>query len=116
MKETLIALLGTLKYPVKLQGTITKDEAYPASFFTIWNTETIDGHHYDNGPISVVWEFSIFFFSTDPTLVNTVLDEAIALLKTNGWIITGRGYDAPSDEASHTGRAFDALYIDLQEV
>lgn len=112
MKDELITLLKTLKYPVRLQGTFASDEAYPESFFTIWNDETRDGNHYNNDAATFVWAFTINFYSRDPTLVNTVLIEARALLRTNGWIIDGKGQDVASDEPSHTGRSIDALFIE----
>lgn len=112
MKESLIALLETFKYPVFLQGSLNKDVPYPESFFTFWNTPTRDGSHYNDNAISCIWDFSVNFYSSNPTLVNTVLADAIALLKSNGWIISGVGYDVPSDEATHTGRGVDVIYID----
>lgn len=112
MKQELINLLSIYDYPVILQGTLTESEKYPNSFFTIWNNETSDGSHYDNDAIDYIWDFTIYFYSTNPSLVNTVLLQAKNLLKTNGWIISGKGYDVPSDEPSHTGRAIDALYIE----
>lgn len=110
IKSNLIDLLKTFGYPVKLQGTLTKEEAYPESFFTIWNNETLDGNHYDNEPIGYIWDFTIYFYSTDPALVNTKIVDAKNLLKQNGWVVAGKGYDVPSDEPTHTGRAIDVLY------
>ena len=112
MKEELLALLKTFGYPVKLQGTLTQEENYPDSFFTYWNDDTTDGSHYDNHAIHYVWEFSIYFYSTNPTLVNTVLIAAKNLLQENGWIVPGKGYDVPSDEPTHTGRSIEVLYIE----
>lgn len=112
MKQELIEILSTFGYPVRLQGSLGTQEAYPKSFFTIWNDETEDYTHYDNAPIAYVWTFSINFYSVDPILVNTVLIQAKEKLKESGWIIGGKGYDVPSDEASHTGRAITALYIE----
>lgn len=112
MKQALIDLLETFGYPVKLQGSLANNEQYPNSFFTIWNTETADGSHYDNNAIDYVWDFTIYFYSIDPTLVNTILLEVKTLLKANGWIVPGKGYDVPTDEITHTGRAIDALYIE----
>ena len=112
MKTELITILSAYGYPVKLQGSLTQNEAYPESFFTFWNNETSDLRHYDNGAIGYVWDFTVYFYATDPTLVNTVLESAIEDLKTAGWIIGGKGYDVPSDEPTHTGRAVDVLYVE----
>jgi len=112
MKQALIDLLKTYGYPVRLQGSLTKDEAYPASFFTFWNNSADDGSHYDNDAINYVWNFTINFYSVDPSLVNTILIDVKASLKASGWIVPGKGYDVPTDEPSHTGRAIDAIFIE----
>lgn len=112
MKEKLINLLESFGYPVFLQGSLTEDDPYPESFFTIWNNDSYDGDHYDNDAIYYVWNFDVNFYSTDPTLVNAMLLEAKAVLKANGFIVNGKGYDVASDEPTHTGRGINALIID----
>ena len=112
MKDEFIELLETFGYPVRLQGSFAENEQYPESFFTFWNDSTEDGNHYDNNPISYIWSFDVNFYSSNPALVNSIPIQAMELFKANGWIIGGRGYDVPSDEPTHTGRAFIALYIE----
>ena len=111
MKEQLIELLETFGYPVRLQGSLAPDEPYPESFFTFWNDDTPDGAHYNNDAIAFIWTFSIFFFSADPEKVNSMMPAVRALLRSHGWMVQGLGYDAPSDEKTHTGRGITALYI-----
>lgn len=113
MKDELITLLESFGYPVFLQGSLGKDEPYPESFFTFWNNDTSDGDHYDNDAISFIWGFDVNFYSTDPTLVNTIMSSVRSLLKQNGWIISGKGYDLPTDEPTHTGRGLPVLYLEL---
>lgn len=112
MKERLIQLLSTFGYPVLLQGSLEPNESYPDSFFTFWNSETPDGSHYDNDAIQYIWNFDVNFYSKDPALVNSVLLQAKALLKQNGWIVPGKGYDLPTDEPTHTGRGIDVIYLE----
>lgn len=112
MKDALITLLETFGYPVRLQGSFAENEQYPDSFFTFWNNDTTDGAHYDNDAINYIWDFDVNFYSINPTLVNTVLLDARTLLKNNGWIISGKGYDVATDEPTHTGRAINAIYIE----
>ena len=112
MKDLLIQLLQTFGYPVKLQGSIEADEAYPDSFFTFWNNDSYDNNHYNNNAISYTWNFAINFYSVDPDLVNSMLLQAKALLKQNGFIISGQVYDVASDEPTHTGRGINALIIE----
>lgn len=114
MKNLLINTLSSLGYPVKLQGSIEKNEQYPESFFTFWENDSYDGSHYDNNPINYIHNFDVNFYSIDPTLVNTVLLEAKTELKKVGFIMTGKGYDVPSDEPTHTGRGMNALIIEKE--
>lgn len=112
MRDRLINILAEFGYPVRQQGSLSPTEPYPSSFFTIWNDETEDLSHYDNDAISYTWQFTVYFYSNSPDLVATIPLEAIDALKSTGWIINGRGYDVPSDEITHTGRAFDCIYIE----
>ena len=109
MKELLIKTLEVFGYPVYLQGTLSKDEPYPDSFFTFWNNDSYDGNHYDNTPVGYVWDFDVNFYSTDPALVNSKLIEAKTKLKQQGFIVSGKGYDVASDEPTHTGRGINVL-------
>ena len=115
MKEQLIAILQTFGYPIFLQGSLAENEAYPQNFFTIWNNDSTDQNHYDNNAIAFVWDFDVNFYSTDPTLVNTVLLQVKKLLKQNRWIVGGKGYDVASDEPTHTGRGINAQYLELNK-
>ena len=118
MKETLIQVLKdtfSSAYPIFLQGSLGADAKYPDSFFTFWNNSTRDFDTFDDEPIATVWDFDVNFYSTDPTLVNTVLATAKSALKTNGFLISGVGYDVASDEPTHTGRGLNALYIEIIE-
>ena len=112
LKDALISLLETFGYPVRLQGSFAEDEQYPESFFTFWNNDSSDGSHYDNDAVSYIWDFDVNFYSIDPALVNTVLLDARRLMKTNGWIVSGKGHDLASDEPTHTGRGINVKYIE----
>lgn len=98
-------------YPVYLQGSLSDDDAYPASFFTYWNNNTSDNAFYDNTESETIWDLDLNFYSNDPVLVNTVLLEAKAALKSVGFIVDGSGYDVISDEPTHTGRGINIIYI-----
>ena len=100
MREELITILEATGYPASMQGTIGE---YPESFYTFWNYETPETY-YDNNPVNAVWGFWIYFFSTDPALVESETSAVIARLRAAGWTVAGRGEDALSDEPTHTGR------------
>lgn len=114
MKDKLIKILETFKFPVFQQGTLNKEEPYPESFFTFWNNDTSDNEIYDNTENSYVWDFDVNFYSSDPSLVNTKLLEAKKILKQNGFIVYGKGYDVASDKTTHTGRGINVLKIEKQ--
>lgn len=111
MEDRLIELLSTYGYPVIRQGSLSEDEPYPDNFFTFWNNDSYDGAHYDNEAVSTAYDYDVNFYSNSPANTYDVLRKAITLLKTNGFIISGDGYDVASDEDSHTGRGVRALYL-----
>lgn len=112
MKDLLIQTIQEMGYPIFLQGSLGADEPYPESFFTFWNNDVPGNEFYDNEEHSYVWDFDLNFYSSDPTLVNTKLLEAKALLKAKGFIVTGKGYDVRSDEPTHTGRGINVQKIE----
>ena len=112
MKDLLINAISSLGYPILLQGSLNKDEPYPESFFTFWNNTSDGDEFYDNEEHSYIWDFDLNFYSSDPALVNTKLLEAKSLLKQQGFIVTGKGYDVASDEPTHTGRGINVLKIE----
>ena len=112
MKAELITLLETFKYPVFLQGSINADAAYPNSFFTFWNFETPEAAFYDNNANRAVWGFWVYFYSIDPTLIETTVNAARKLLKQNDWILQGKFYDISVDRPTHTGVIFTVYKMD----
>lgn len=110
MEDKIIETLESLGYPVKLQGSLLPDEPYPDSFFTFWNDSADGISFYSNNEGAILWAYSLNFYSTDPLKTNSVLLEAKALLKQAGFIVSGGGYDVPSDEPTHTGRGIGLLY------
>lgn len=113
MREQFIALLQTFGLPIFLQGSLNKNTAYPSSFFTYWNDTTEDNAHYDNDAIAFNWQFTIYYYTQNENAaqMDGVFLQIRNLFKQNGWIMTGVGYDVPSDEPTHVGRAIDVYYI-----
>lgn len=114
MEDNLIEILSTFGYEVYRQGSMSDDEEYPETFFTFWNNDSPDHAHYDNSEYGIAWDFDVNVYSSDPTLTYSVLANARTALKAAGWIIPGKGYDVASDQATHTGRGMNALYLDTQ--
>lgn len=112
VKQTFIDVLESFGYSVFLQGSLQEDDAYPESFFTFWNNYTEDAAFYDNQETRTFWDFDLNFYSSNPALVNSQLLEAKKLLKQNGFVVQGKGYDVLSDEETHTGRGINVTYIE----
>lgn len=111
MEDRLIELLESFGYPVIRQGSMSEDEPYPDNFFTFWNNDSSDGSHYDNEVASLVYDYDVNSYSSDPSLTYSNLRDAITLLKSEGFIISGDGYDVASDEDTHTGRGVNVLFL-----
>lgn len=114
MEDILINLLQTFGYPVFRQGSLSKDEAYPDTFFTFWNNSETGQSFYDNDTAIVDYDFSVNVYSTDTDKVYSLIASARTLLKSNGWIIVSRGYDVGSDEITHIGRGFEIEYLNTE--
>lgn len=110
MEDLLISTLEALGYPVRKQGSLLPDESYPNHFFTFWNDSADGVSYYSNNEGAILWQYSLNFYSVDPTLVSSKLLEAKALLKSADWVVSGAGYDVMSDEPTHTGRGITIRY------
>lgn len=112
----MIALLATLKYPVVRQGSLSPSDPYPPTFFTFWNVDETGQSFYDNQDAAVEHDFRVCVYSSTPALAYSLLTEARALLKQNGWIITDRGYDVASDEFTHVGRGMTVTFLERKNI
>ncbi len=112
MEDLLIQTLEEMGYPIIRQGSMTDEEEYPESFFTFWNNDCYGRGFYDDGETQSVWDYDLNFYSTDPSLTHTKLLEAKQLLKSEGFIVCGKGHDVASDEPTHTGRGINVFYLE----
>lgn len=113
MEDLIISTLSVLGYPVFLQGSLLDNQPYPDSFFTFWNDAADAQSFHDDEESTVMWEYSINFYSTDPLKVNSALLDAKKLLRQQDFAIAGAGYDVASDEPTHTGRGISAKYLQI---
>lgn len=113
MKAQLIAALETIcPGNVFLQDTLAPDMTYPESFITFFTTDTPDNSHFDNDTVAIDWSFSVIYYSSNPANISTVPGQIRSKLKQAGFIPQGRGYDIPSDVATHTGWAMEFVKIE----
>lgn len=101
MKTKLINALAALNYPVYLQGSAP--EKYPDSFITFWTMDTSAAAEFDNALMLTQWQFYVYFYSTDPELVQSGSAAIRSALKAAGFTPQGKGRDLLSDEPTHTG-------------
>lgn len=115
MEDLLIEILSTFGFPVRLQGSFLPDEEYPDDFFTFWNDDSEDNSNYNNQTTSILYEYSVNFYSVDAERVYSILRKAVAKLKQHNFIISGDGYSLPTDNPSHDGRGITIYYLKTEE-
>ena len=113
MENQLIELLESFGFPVYRQGSIAKNEAYPANFFTFWNNASSDHSYYDNNDYGTNWDFNVYFYSDNPENTYTYIDRARILLKQHNWIVPSKGFDVATDEPTHTGKGLEVFYLQV---
>lgn len=111
MEDNLITILESFKYPVYRQGSMSDDATYPETFITFWNNNSPSHSFYDNDEYGIDWDYNVFVYSSDPAMVYSLLDSVRTALKAAGWVIPSHGFDAASDEPTHTGRGINILYL-----
>lgn len=111
MEENLIELLQTLGYKAYRQGSIPENQAYPDTFFTFWNNETIEHSAFDNDTSIITYDYDVNVYSTDISVCVDLLEQARTLLKQNNWIITVISNDMASDEITHVGKGMRVLFL-----
>lgn len=111
MEDLLIETLESLGFPVMLQGSLLPNEPYPNHFFTFWNNDSYGNSFYDDDEHSIVYNYSVNFYSVNPEWVYTKLRAAKVALKRAGFIVSGDGYSVTSDEPTHDGRGINVLYL-----
>lgn len=117
MKGLFIETLERLGYPVFLQGSLNSAADYPESFFTFWVFQADEESHYDNSPKACSWGFWLYFYSSEPLLVQSVPLQAKELLKAEGFVFEGKPTDADSDVQTHTGCMLTCYIVeDYKEV
>lgn len=110
MKEKLIEILEQFcPNNVFLQGTLDENVSYPESFITFWTNSTESGAFYDDDENAFIYDFSVYYYSSDPAQVGAVPPQIRTALKQAGFIPQGKGNDIPSDVPTHTGWVMEFL-------
>lgn len=93
------------------QGSYSSVNDYPDSFFTFWNYDTPEEGFYDNESNRAVWYWNVYYYTSNPSTLYSVMDDFISQAKAAGFIPEGRGVDIPSDTPTHSGRMVLLKYI-----
>lgn len=112
MWNKLEPIFKELKLPYSRQGSYAPLQKYPKSFFTFWNADTPEGGFYDDESHKAIWLWYVYFYTSDPNLIYSKMDEFIALAKQNGFIVEGRGNDIQSDQPNYFGRVVRIRFIE----
>ena len=110
MEDALVTILEGFNYPVNRQGSMS---AYPDTFFTFWNNDSPDHSHYDNAEYGTNWDFNVYVYSVNVSVTYSLLQEIRTALTAAGWICSSKGFDVASDEATHTGRGIQCVYMEF---
>ena len=113
--DDLIEVLSTFNKPVYREGAMRENDPYPDDFFTFWLVDNWDHKHYDDTNFLEGFEFDVCYFSTDPELAYTTVNEAIRRLKANGFTASGSGFDAYSESRDHVGVTFKVFALQPHE-
>lgn len=117
MEDKLIELLSTICSVVIQQGSLAPDEAYPDEFFTFWNYSSDSDSYYDDEGNSLIFDYTVCFYSKDVENAYSKLRRAIKLLRENDFIISGDGHAVASDDNDYIGRGVDVtIRINEKEI
>lgn len=99
--------------PYSRQGSYEEGEELPESFFTFWNSETPEEGFYDDEAQRIEWYWYVYFYTSDPRLLYSKIEEFINIAKAEGFLVNnGKGNDLPSDIPNYSGRYVKLLYVE----
>jgi hypothetical protein len=99
--------------PYSRQGSYEVDEKLPPSFFTFWNKDSEFDSWYGNTPYKIKWTWNIFFYTNEPDLIYSKLNEFVEKAIEKGFLVNGLGRDLPSDEPNYYGRYVEVSFIEM---
>ena len=107
MNDVIYDLLNAiLPGEVYLQGTLASEE-YPDTFVTFWNDGSSDAVDLDNDTALFEDTYTVIVYSKNPARASALLTEIRSALKNAGYIVSGTGYDYPTDRPPHVAKTLD---------
>ena len=113
MEDALLTILDSFGYPVYRQGSMSDKAAYPETLITYWNNNSPDHSYYDDTDYGTDWSFNVYVYSSAASKVYSLIADIRTALKTAGWIVPSKGFDADSDEETHIGKGIECFYLDV---
>jgi hypothetical protein len=101
-----------LGLPYSRQGSYGVDEKLPSSFFTFWNKDSEFNGYYNNKPSRCVWTWNVFFYTNDPELIYSKLNDFVNIAMSKGFQVSGQGKDLQTDEPDYFGRYVEVSFIE----
>lgn len=101
--------------PYYRQGSLVDTDNIPKTFLTFWNTTTPEGSFYDDKANSASWTWTVYFYTTDPSLIYSLPSQFLELAKTEGFIPQGKANDIPSGIEGYVGRFLQLKYFEKYE-
>lgn len=102
--------LKELNKPVYDEGDAPKE--LPDEYYTISEDYTSDNLNADNEALEHLYEFTLKWYTKDAKALYSGLLEAITLLKSKGYIISGVGYKNATYQNTWFSRMVDVEKID----
>ena len=114
MWEVLEEIFKEIGLPYSRQGSYETESELPNSFFTFWNVATNSISFYNDYELKVDWEWAIYIYTNDPSILYSKLNEFIDLAKKKGFVCNGRGKDIASGIQNYFGRYVTITYSQIE--
>ena len=92
------------------QGAVPED--MPESYITVWNDSSSDNINADNRTKSIVYQFTVIYYTTDERTIYTKFEEIASLLKEKNYIYSGMGFDIESGVENYSARCIEVSKIE----
>ena len=112
MWSKLEEVFNEIDLPYSRQGSYSEGKKLPTSFFTFWNNDSSEDGFYDDEAQKTIWFWYVYFYTKDPSLMYSKLEEFIKLAKEKGFTVDGKGKDIPSDVPDYLGRYVRLTYVE----
>lgn len=113
MIDEICTIIESFKVPYCKQGSASVWATYPETFITFWNNDSPDHAHYDDSRFGTAWDYNVYVYSSDPDITYSLLDQLREAFEEAGWICPSKGFDAASDEPSHSGRGIQIYKLEI---